>query len=482
MGWSNEFKVGVLVLFATGAAVYGTRWSIDGVRPSEQTYTLHLNVPSADGLWVQSGVKLAGVGIGAVSAIKVSGDHAELDLAIRSEHELPVDTVAELRSSGIIGDRYVAIVLGDDEGLLKQDDWLQLKTKPADYEKITQQVEGITDDVKAITAALRVVAENDQNRDDLEATLRNMEAISESLRMLTERNVHDIDAIVASVGRLSATLEGMAGDTRGDVDEEMEKLKSATDSLHKTVDDIRSVTQKIDAGEGTIGALVNDRETIDLVNETIGNANDVIEGYSGLKTEVYYNGRLYFGSQPEDPQFFYGNPLAGGGANILGLRLMPQEDFWYNFEFVDYPQGTITYEERLDPNTGQVHTEWIREPNYRITFMMNKRWKHLGLRLGIKEDGGGIGATWWMLDDRLEFQGDIFDFDLGSYPAIDARGLPNARMLARYRPLPNLYAELGAEQPFLGARYSYYTGFFGFGFHFNDDDIKLLMATLPLNF
>jgi len=34
----------------------------------------------------------------------------------------------------------------------------------------------------------------------------------------------------------------------------------------------------------------------------------------------------------------------------------------------------------------------------------------------------------------------------------------------------------------LGAIHGYGTGFIGAGFYFNDDDIKLLFATLPLNF
>jgi len=45
-----------------------------------------------------------------------------------------------------------------------------------------------------------------------------------------------------------------------------------------------------------------------------------------------------------------------------------------------------------------------------------------------------------------------------------------------------VYVEAGMEQIILGAKYGYATGFVGAGFSFNDDDIKLLFATLPLNF
>ncbi len=485
MGWSNEFKVGALLLITVPAGIWALRWSIDGLTADIPTYTLHLSVPSAEGLLVKAPIKVAGVEIGEIGRVTLEGDHAVLDLSIRVENGIPTDSFAEIRSQSLLtGEKYIIVDLGTDGGMKPTDGtgYIELKDKPADFEKITKNVETISDDLKEITASLRAVTDNDDNREALEATLQNIQALSDELNRLAERNAHDIDAIVESTKRLTDTLDGMATDTRGDVKEEMEKLKAATDALQKTTDDVRSVTHKIDSGEGTIGALVNDRTTVDLLNETIGNANGVIEGFSGMHSEVYYNGRIYFGSSPQErhPEFFYGNPLAGGGANIVGVRLMPQEDFWYNFEFVDYPQGTVTYEEELNQTTGEVTTIWKRAPDYRLTFMMNKRFHHLGIRLGIKEDGGGLGASYWTFDDKLEFQGDLFDFDLGRYPAVNGPAWPNARILARYRPMPHVYVEVGTEQPFLGLQYGYATGFVGAGFNFDDDDIKLLLATLPL--
>jgi phospholipid/cholesterol/gamma-HCH transport system substrate-binding protein len=445
-------------------------------------YTLHLDVPSADGLWLQSDVKLAGVEVGAISAIGVAGDHAALDLAIRSDYQLPTDTTAEIRSSGIIGDRYIALYLGDDGTLLADDDVILLRSEPADFEKITKQVEDITTDVSAITQVLREMAEDDTNRRNIEATIANVEALSDELRQIAEQNHQDVDAIVDSVRRLMEGLEGLTSDTTRNMNGELEKLQAATDTLQASLDNVESVTGKIDRGEGTLGALVNDRETVDALNETIDNANRVIEGFSGMHSTVYYTGRWYMGTPaPVDP-FYYGNPLAGTGSNSIGLLLKPQEDFWYNFEVVDYPQGTITYTEHFFPETGQLYKEYEREPNYRFTFMMNKRWFNLGLRLGIKENGGGLGASYWLFHDHLELQGDLFDFDLGSYPAVASAGIPNLRLLARYHPIDHLYVEVGNEQLFLGLQYGFVTGFVGGGFYFDDDDIKLLLATLPLNF
>ena len=46
------------------------------------------------------------------------------------------------------------------------------------------------------------------------------------------------------------------------------------------------MTGKIDDGEGTVGALINDRETVDALNETLENANDVIEKQRRATTDA----------------------------------------------------------------------------------------------------------------------------------------------------------------------------------------------------
>lgn len=477
----TDFRVGLFVIATVALVVFGYFWSYDGVKRGEGSYALFLTVPSADGMWRGTPVKVAGVDVGSIQNIQIRGGSAEIELWIRAVYELPVDSEAEIKASGLLGDRFVVVYPGTDPALLEDRDRLRLRSNPADLDQITRNVQVITEDLQAVTAVLREMAENDDNRLAIEATLGNVEALTAEFRSLAARNSDDIDAIVAATLRLSENLEAISSETGQDLDEEMEKIKQVTDTLQSSMDDLESITGKIDRGEGTIGALVNDEETIDALNDTIYNANEVIQGFSGLRAQVYYTGRLYFGTQPTDPQFYAGNPLHGTGANTIGIRLMPHEHFWWVFEVVDYPTGTVTRTERFLPEFDEVHIEYVQEPKYRFTFMMEKRWGWLSLRLGVKENGGGIGATAYFLDDRLSVAADAFDFEFGSYPAIDARGLPNTRLALRAEPVHHVYVEAGAEQLLLGARYDYATGFVGAGFYFHDDDIKLLLATLPLN-
>lgn len=487
-GLSNELKVGAFTIGALGLLLFGYVFTYDGVSDAEGAYTVHLLAPSADGVWEGTPVKLAGVDIGGIESIEVDGNQARILLSVESHYQLPTDSVAEMRSSGMLGERYIAIDPGRAETSIPDGGRIAFGEEPGDLDAITREVELISQDVKAITGVLREVVEDDANREHLEATIANVDALSYELRTMAEQNRQDIGAIVDSVRRLSESLEAFTTETSEDVDVEMSKLHEATDALDTALDDLTSITGKIDRGEGTLGALVNDRETIDALNETIDNANAVIESVSGLHAEVYYLGRLYGGTQPQDPAFFYGNPLApnldGGwgyaGSNTLGLFLNPQEDFGWIFEVNDYPQGSITAEQRFYPDLGTSYTEWTRKIDYRFTFQMQKRWWDLGFRLGVKENGGGVGVTWYGFNDRVSLSGDAFDFAFGSYPALEASGTPNVRVALRAEPIERIWVEAGTEQLLLSARYGYFTGFVGAGFHFTDDDIKMLLATLPI--
>ena len=485
---TSELKVGCFAIIVLAIVLFGYVYFIDGVRADEPYYTVSLRLPNAEGVHEGTPVKLAGVDVGDVQSVSVEGGQAELKLRVRSKYELPVDSLAELNSSGLLGEYNIKIDLGNERALIQDGGRLQFGEEPGDLDVVFRQFELISEDIKAITKVLRELAENKENTEHLEATIANVDALSLELRLLAQQNRQDINEIVDSVGRLTKNLEGIADNTGKDLDVEMDKILEATDKLDIALADIDSITGKIDRGEGTIGALVNDDATIDALNETIENANSVIEGFSGLRARVYYTGRYYVGTQPNDPAYFYGNPLAPNangkigtsGSNTIGIQLMPRKDFWWVFEFNDYPQGSLTETEIFYPELGYAYTEWRREQSYRFTFQMEKRSFDFSFRIGIKEGGGGAGITYFGLRDRLKVNVDVFDFAWGSYPNLDSAGLPNVRLGARWEPIRNVYLEAGSEQILLGIKHRYATGYVGGGFYFDDDDIKLLLATLPL--
>ena len=68
-----------------------------------------------------SDVKLRGVKVGEVTGIRFAGENllAELTFGFDKDYNIPVDSVAEIASDGLMGSKYVAIVPGESEHYLK---------------------------------------------------------------------------------------------------------------------------------------------------------------------------------------------------------------------------------------------------------------------------------------------------------------------------------------------------------------------------
>ena len=77
----------------------------------DNSYPVIARFSSVSGLKEGASVEIAGVKVGKVSAIKLDGDDYEaiLTLAINKGVQLDEDSIASIRSSGIIGDRFVKI-------------------------------------------------------------------------------------------------------------------------------------------------------------------------------------------------------------------------------------------------------------------------------------------------------------------------------------------------------------------------------------
>ena len=116
-----EFGVGVFVLLGLAALAYLTLKLGAGALVGADTYPVEARFANTGGLNSGATVMLAGVTIGRVEGIRLdpSDYSAIVEMRLRSAVQLPADTMASIKTSGLIGDKYIALAPGADEEFLE---------------------------------------------------------------------------------------------------------------------------------------------------------------------------------------------------------------------------------------------------------------------------------------------------------------------------------------------------------------------------
>jgi phospholipid/cholesterol/gamma-HCH transport system substrate-binding protein len=114
---TTEMIVGLFIVTGFLALVYmALRLGEVPFLNSGSTYTINAEFNNVSGVKKGSAVQVAGVIVGDVSRIWL-GDKGYAHLALRIDKSLkvPVDTIASVKSQGIIGDKFIQLNLGGDE-------------------------------------------------------------------------------------------------------------------------------------------------------------------------------------------------------------------------------------------------------------------------------------------------------------------------------------------------------------------------------
>jgi len=115
-----ELAVGVFVLLGIAAVAYLTIQLGSGSLIGGDTYVVEARFANAGGLNSGGSVMLSGVTVGRVEAVRMDpSDYSAIaTLRISSQLQLPTDSMASIKTAGLIGDKYVSVSPGADETYL----------------------------------------------------------------------------------------------------------------------------------------------------------------------------------------------------------------------------------------------------------------------------------------------------------------------------------------------------------------------------
>ena len=106
------------------------------------SYTLTARFPSAEGIFVDSPVRLAGVDVGRVTgmAYESATQRTVLTLEVGSKIDLPADSIAIVTSEGMLGGRFVRLDPGGSLDLLGDGDAIEYTQGSIQFEELLAKV------------------------------------------------------------------------------------------------------------------------------------------------------------------------------------------------------------------------------------------------------------------------------------------------------------------------------------------------------
>lgn len=298
----------------------------------------YLVLPNAQGLQIGSPVKLVGVQVGAVSAIRLPEGpderNIQVTLKIKRSHAARVrkDTLAKLRFLNPLGgERFIELTLGSaDQPSLPPGS--EIFAPLSELELLLTQGTDIASNVAEVTNTLRVVFARIERQEGILGqlllspafaadTLLDLSATAASLRRVTatleegngllgaliyddelrRRTTADLTSVLSRFDRLLAQLEDpdsplgslLQGNTA--TGEILENLQHASRSF-------RELAERLDDKEGLLARLLSDEEYADQV---LSDLEDTARNMASITGKVD-RGEGSLGALVNDPQLYEG--------------------------------------------------------------------------------------------------------------------------------------------------------------------------------
>ena len=99
-------------------------------------YLITVDFPSVGGLKAGSTVEIAGVEIGRVESIGLADYQARVVLRLNSDVKLQEDSIASIKTKGLIGEKYVRVSPGGSENVIPPNGKIREVEAPVDFEEL----------------------------------------------------------------------------------------------------------------------------------------------------------------------------------------------------------------------------------------------------------------------------------------------------------------------------------------------------------
>jgi len=237
-----------------------------------------------DGLVVTGPVYVKGLKVGMVEAIEydMEKDNFEVEFKVKSQFKVPSNSVAEIYSADIMGSKALRVNFGDSKTYAKGGDFLAANYAPDMVSSLLSEIGPLKAQVETLLGNLNMTLNNvnmlldSAARENLQGSFANLNTtLANASRLTGTLNAisPELKGIVENLELLSKGL----GESAGDIQGSLENVSAITEQLSeaelgKAVESLRSLSEKLQNPDGSVGKLL----VTDSLHRAVNNLlNDV---------------------------------------------------------------------------------------------------------------------------------------------------------------------------------------------------------------
>lgn len=284
----NETKVGILAAFAIALLIIGYNFLKGNSIFSSETI-LYAKYTQVDGLAVSKPVLINGYQIGRVAALELQPDATiKATLKINGKYEIPKNSIARLEGTDLLGSKAIVLTLGNDKNFAQDGDFLQTNVEKGlmeTFQPVQKKAELIITKMDSILSSINTILNPnlqkniDRSFTSIAGTLTSLESTSKKVDALVGSESSKLSSILSNVEAITANFKSNGAR----IDAVMKNLNTMTDKVaainfettvnnaNKAIADLQGMISDLKNGKGTLGALLNDRQMYDNLNNASKN-------------------------------------------------------------------------------------------------------------------------------------------------------------------------------------------------------------------
>lgn len=302
---SNELKLGFFVSLGIFAILLTIM--LLGNYSLTSKYKVNTYFEDASGLPKKAKVKISGVDIGNIKEISLKDGKAKIILVINRDIKLYADAKAKIVSMGIIGTKYIDIFPGTPSNKqIRDGDTIASEETQA----LENMIGGVVDQINKILSNVSGGINEDFFK-NLSDTVSNLKKVSQTIA----NKEKEIGQVIDNFKNFSSDLYEITSKNKDDI-------RDIVAQLHKVSEKIDQIVTKINEGDGTIAALINDKKMAEELKETVTEVKTTVkqlQTFTGKASKLEIDWE-YMGRYDSRYSKF---------RNDFGIRFRPNEHKFY---------------------------------------------------------------------------------------------------------------------------------------------------------